>query len=53
MLDGQSRAQSVGGPQEYHAKSLKELRRKYAAVSDPPEPKTLFDRIGCLEWLSD
>ena len=52
-IDGQSWAQSVGGPQKYHAKSLKELRRKYAGVSDQPELKTLLDRTGCLEWLSD
>jgi hypothetical protein len=30
--DGDVWSQSVGGPQRYHAKTLREIRRKYAAV---------------------
>ena len=52
-IDGQPWTQSVGGPQKYHAKSLKELRRKFAAVPDSPALTSLLDRTGCLQWLSE
>ena len=52
-VDGQPWTQSVGGPQKYHAKSLKELRRKFGAVPDSPALTNLLDRTGCLRWLSE
>ncbi|MFP8873979.1 MAG: glutathione S-transferase family protein [Myxococcota bacterium] len=50
-LDGQTWTQSVGGPQKYHAKSLKELRRKYSELSDNSELAAILERTGCLAWL--
>merc|ERR1712113_1226043 len=44
--------QSVSGPQRYHAKSLAEIRRKYAAVSETKELSGILGRCGCLELLS-
>ena len=38
-------------PQRYHAKSLAELRRKYAAASGEPRLRRILERAGCLEWL--
>jgi glutathione S-transferase len=43
--------QSVGGPQKYHAKSLKELRRKFAAASTNGALCDILSRCGCLEPL--
>lgn len=51
-LDGKSWSQTVGGPQKYHAKSLKEMRRKYAEVSDDPELRSILERTGCLPHLA-
>lgn len=51
-LGGQIWQQSVGGPQRFHAKTLKEIRRKFAAA----KTEHLFDvlgRCGCLELLLD
>ena len=50
-LDGETWTQSVGGPQKYHAKSLKEIRRKYSEVRDVPELAACLGRVGCLPWL--
>lgn len=50
-LDGKSWSQTVGGPQKYHAKSLKEIRRKYGEVSDDPELRVILERSGCLPHL--
>ena len=52
-IDGESWTQSVGGPQKYHAKSLKELRRKFSAVSNEKDLTSVLERTGCLEWLSN
>ncbi len=38
-------------PQKYHAKSLAELRRRYAAVSDRTALDPILERSGCLRWL--
>lgn len=43
--------QTVGGPQKYHAKSLKELRRKYAACAPAPELKAILASTGCEKFL--
>ena len=51
-LDGKTWSQSVGGPQKYHAKSLKELRRKYGEVSEDAELRGILDRAGCLPFLA-
>ena len=51
-IDGESWTQSVGGPQKYHAKSLKEIRRKFSAVSGQKDLTGVLERTGCLEWLS-
>eukprot|EP00937_MAST-01D_sp_MAST-1D-sp2_P001717 g1717.t1 len=43
--------QSVGGPQRYHAKSLRELRGKYAAVAADAQLRGVLQRCGCLQFL--
>ncbi len=51
-LDGKTWSQSVGGPQKYHAKSLKEIRRKYGDVSSDGDLRDILERTGCLAPLS-
>jgi len=51
-LDGRRWIQTVGGPQKYHAKSLKEIRRKYAEASADPELRAILERTGCLPFLA-
>ncbi|MGA7870294.1 MAG: glutathione S-transferase family protein [Candidatus Binatus sp.] len=38
-------------PQKYHAKSLGELRRKYAALPDKQRIDAVLDRAGCLAGM--
>jgi glutathione S-transferase len=38
-------------PQKYHAKSLKALRDRYAAVADKSALDPILERTGCLRWL--
>ncbi len=40
-------------PQKYHAKSLAEIRRKYAEVKDNPQLRQILDDTGCLPWLTE
>ncbi|HTR84887.1 MAG TPA: glutathione S-transferase family protein [Reyranella sp.] len=48
---------SLGGavwsqePQKYHARSLSEIRRKYAAAKDAPGLNEVLEKTGCLKWL--
>ena len=51
-LDGRSWTQTVGGPQKYHAKSLREIRRKYGEQSSNPELRRILETAGCLEMLA-
>ena len=51
-LDGRTWTQSVGGPQKYHAKSLKEIRRKYHLVQNEEPLRSILDRTGCLPFLA-
>jgi glutathione S-transferase len=39
-------------PQKYHARSLAELRRKYATVADKSRLDPILERAGCLRWLA-
>jgi glutathione S-transferase len=39
-------------PQKYHARSLAEIRRKYAAVKDAPGLDVILRESGCLPYLS-
>jgi glutathione S-transferase len=39
-------------PQKYHARSLAELRRKYAAAKSAPGLKAILKESGCLAFLS-
>ncbi|MBS0520595.1 MAG: glutathione S-transferase family protein [Proteobacteria bacterium] len=39
-------------PQKYHARSLAEIRRKYAAAKDVPMLDDILDRAGCRRWLA-
>ncbi len=48
-LDGRTWTQK---PQKYHAKSLRALRDKYAAVPDKRALDVVLDRAGCLAGLS-
>jgi glutathione S-transferase len=48
-LDGRAWTQK---PQKYHAKSLRALRDKYAAVQDKVALDAVLDRAGCLAGLS-
>ena len=47
-LDGRTWTQK---PQKYHAKSLRALRDKYAAVTDKAALDAVLERAGCLEGL--
>jgi glutathione S-transferase len=47
-LDGRAWTQK---PQKYHAKSLRALRDKYAAVRDKSALDPVLDRAGCLAGL--
>jgi len=38
-------------PQKYHARSLKALRERYAAVPDKSGLDPILERTGCLRWL--
>ena len=38
-------------PQKYHAKSLRALRDKYAAVGDKTALDAMLERAGCLAGL--
>lgn len=40
-------------PQKYHAKSLAELRRKYAAAAGHPPLDALLEATGCLPYLRE
>lgn len=51
-LDGRSWTQTVGGPQKYHAKSLREIRRKYGEQSSNSELWQILETAGCLELLA-
>ena len=39
-------------PQKYHARSLAELRRKYAAAAQAPGLKDILESAGCLSLLA-
>ena len=39
-------------PQKYHARSLAELRRKYAAAAQAPGLKDILESAGCLSFLA-
>ena len=39
-------------PQKYHARSLAELRKKYAAVADKTRLDPILERADCLRWLA-
>ncbi len=47
-LGGQAYVQS---PQKYHARSLKVLRERYAAVADKAALDPILDASGCLAYL--
>jgi glutathione S-transferase len=49
-LDGHAFVQK---PQKYHAKSLRALRDKYAAVSDRKGLDAILERAGCLAGLRE
>jgi glutathione S-transferase len=48
-LDGRTWTQK---PQKYHAKSLAEIRRKYAAIDADAELDQVLDVSGCRSWLA-
>jgi glutathione S-transferase len=39
-------------PQKYHARSLKALRERYAAVADKGALDPILEKAGCLRWLA-
>lgn len=49
---------SLGGtawsqePQKYHARSLAEIRRKYAVAKAAPGLEAILQESGCLSWLA-
>jgi len=49
--DGREWQQSVGGPQRYHAKSLKEIRRKLSLLPEGTGIAKILSRCDCLELL--
>jgi hypothetical protein len=38
-------------PQKYHARSLQEIRRKYAAAKGAPGLDDVLEKTGCLGFL--
>lgn len=48
---GQLWQQTVGSPQRYHAKSLKELQRKFQAVFTDKNLVSILQRCGCLQLM--
>jgi glutathione S-transferase len=56
--DRKSFETSLGGtawsqvPQKYHARSLAEIRRKYAAAKDAPGLAAILEEAGCLRYLA-
>ncbi|HJQ59698.1 MAG TPA: glutathione S-transferase family protein [Vineibacter sp.] len=48
-LDGKPFTQQ---PQKYHARSLAEIRRKYAAAKDAPGLDSILTATGCKRWLA-
>ena len=40
-------------PQKYHARSLAEIRRKYAAAKEAPGLDEILAKGDCLRWLTD
>lgn len=52
-LDGKIWWQTVGGPQKYQAKSLRELQRKYQAVASDAPLADILARTGCLQFLHE
>ncbi len=48
-LDGEAYVQP---PQKYHARSLKVLRERYAAVSDKAPLDPILESAGCLAYLT-
>jgi hypothetical protein len=53
QLGGQPWQQSIGGPQKYHGKALREVRRKYAEVAGDSELAGILAKCGCLAVLAD
>jgi glutathione S-transferase len=49
-LDGKPWSQE---PQKYHARSLTEIRRKYAAAKGAPGLDEVLAEAGCLRWLKN
>ena len=47
-LGGQTWSQE---PQKYHARSLAEIRRKYAAAKGAPGLGEILTKADCLRWL--
>jgi glutathione S-transferase len=47
-LDGRAWTQK---PQKYHARSLEQLRSRYAGVSSAGALDPILERTGCLRWL--
>jgi glutathione S-transferase len=39
-------------PQKYHARSLSELRRRYAPLAADAKLRSVLDRTSCLRWLA-
>jgi hypothetical protein len=48
QLGGQPWSQE---PQKYHARSLGEIRRKYAAAKGAPGLDDILTKADCLRWL--
>lgn len=53
LRDAQVWKQSVGGPQKYHGKALKEIRHKYGKVNSDNQLCAVMQRCGCHTFLCD
>jgi hypothetical protein len=51
QLGGRPWKQDMGGPQKYHGKSLKEIRRKFTEVAGNTELVRVLERCGCMHFL--
>ena len=50
-IKGQDYIHNIGGPQKYHVKSLKVLKKKYNLIKNKTNINKILNEIGCLENL--
>ncbi len=51
LIKGKEFTHSLGGPQKYHVKSLKVLRKRFQEIKDKEDLKDILSEANCLEYL--